>query len=145
MEKYIYIFVIVFFIVVIPVALYLVLKPMFQQNKLLNGVVNYDAFMRKFVFRVEITKEIFYARLKSHNSNDSLEYFLSDDCSVITFTRYNSKYPYKMFTEEVDESIVLRIEQIPRIMDRGNVPYLINEFFIKKFNAKPLEYRNYPF
>ena len=145
METYIYIFVIVFFVVVIPVALYLVLKPMVKCNKLLNGVVNYDAFMRRFIFRVEITKETFYAQLKTPNINDSLKYFLSDDCSIITFTRYNAKFPYEMFTEEVDESTVLRIEQIPKIMGKGNVPYLINEFFIKKFNAKPLEYSKYPF
>lgn len=145
MEKYIYFFVIIFFVVVIPFALYLVFKPVFQNNKLLNGVVNYDTFMRKIVFRIEITKEEFYFRLKTKNINDSLEYYLNDDCSVVTFTRYNSKFPYKIITEEVDESIVLRIEEIPIIMDRGKVSYLINEFFIKKFDAKPMEYRKYPF
>ena len=52
MEKYIFIFVIMFVVVVIPIALYIIFKPMFRQNKLLNGVVNYDTFMRKFVFSI---------------------------------------------------------------------------------------------
>lgn len=145
MEKYIYIWVVVFFVVIIPAALYLVLKPMLQHNKLLNGVVNYDTFMRKFVFRVELTKEELYAQLKMHNINDSLEYYLNDDYSVITFTRYNAKFPYKILIDECSGYIILKVEQIPLIMNKGIVPYCINDFFVKKFNAKPLQYGKYAF
>ena len=145
MEIYWYAFLIVFIIIVIPVALYLIFKPLYRNKQTLNGVENYDAFMRKYVFRVEMTEEEFYGRLKTKNINDTLEYCLNDDCSVVTFTRYGSKYPYKILTEEADESIILRIQQIPIITDRSNVPYLINEFFIKKFDAKPMEYSKYPF
>ena len=87
MEKYIYIYVIIFIVIVIPVSLYIIFKPMFWQNKLLNGIVNYDTFMRKFVFRIELTKEEFYSQIKICNINDILEYSLNDDCSVITFIR----------------------------------------------------------
>lgn len=142
MEKYSYIFVMVFFVVIVPVALYFIFKPTFRHNKLLNGVVNYDTFMRKFIFSIGLTKEEFYARLKLRNINDVLEYYLNDDYSIITFTIYNSKYPYKILIDEVNQSIILRVEQIP-ITSR--VQELINEFFIKKFNATPLEYSKYPF
>ncbi|MBE6789365.1 MAG: hypothetical protein E7539_06865 [Ruminococcaceae bacterium] len=145
MEKYIYIFVIIFVVIVIPVALYIIFKPMFRHNKLLNGIVNYDTFMRKFVFCISLTKEDFYAQLKIHNINDVLEYSLNEDCSVITFTRYNAKFPYKILIDEFDEVTILRVEQIQKIMDKGNVPYYINEFFIKKFNATPLEFEKYSF
>ena len=94
MEKYIYVYVAIFFVLIIPIALYLILKPMFRHNKLLNGVVNYDTFMRKYVFRIDLTNETFYTRLKAHNISDVLEYYLNDDCSVITFTMYNNKYSY---------------------------------------------------
>ena len=70
MDTYIYIFVIVFFVVAIPLALYFILKPMFQHNKLLNGVVNYDTFMRKYVFGIELTKDEFFSQLKTRNIND---------------------------------------------------------------------------
>ncbi len=147
MEEYIYIFVIViiFVVFVIPIALYIIFKPMFRQHKLLSGVVNYDTFMRKFVFCIELTKEEFYSQLKRHNNNDVLEYSLNDDCSIITFTRYNAKFPYKIQIDEFDEITILRVEQIQKIMDKGNVPYYINEFFIKKFNATPLEFQKYSF
>ena len=142
MEKYIYIFVIMFVVVVIPIALYVIFKPMFRQNKLLNGIVNYDTFMRKFVFRIEITKEEFYSQLKIRNINDVLEYSLNEDCSVITFTMYNKKYSYKIIVDDFNESIILRVEQI-QITSRP--AFHINEFFIKKFNATPSEFEKYSF
>ena len=142
MEKYIYIFVIMFVVVVIPIALYIIFKPMFRQNKLLNGIVNYDTFMRKFVFRIEITKEEFYSRLKIRNINDVLDYSLNEDCSVITFTMYNMKYSYKIMVDNFNESIILRVEQI---QITSKPAFRINDFFIKKFNATPLEFEKYSF
>ena len=142
MEKYIYIFVIMFVVVVISIALYIIFKPMFRQNKLLNGIVNYDTFMRKFVFRIEITKEEFYSRLKILNINDVLEYSLNEDCSVITFTMYNMKYSYKIMVDDFNESIILRVEQI---QITSKPAFHINDFFIKKFNATPLEFEKYSF
>ena len=142
MEKYIYIFVIMFVVVVIPIALYIIFKPMFRQNKLLNGIVNYDTFMKKFVFRIEITKEEFYSQLKIRNINDVLEYSLNEDCSVITFTMYNMKYSYKIIVDDFDESIILRVEQI---QITSKPAFRINDFFIKKFNATPLEFEKYSF
>lgn len=145
MEKYFNVFIALFFVLIAAGVLYLILKPMFRNNRLLNGVVNYDIFMRKYVFCIELTKEDFYARLKIHNINDVLEYSLNDNCSVVTFSRYNAKVPYKLLIDEFDEATVLKVEQIPQITDKCNIPYLINEFFIKKFNAKPLEYNKYSF
>ena len=141
MEKYIYIFIVVF-VVMIPIALYLILKPMFKHNKLLNGIVNYDTFMRKYVFSVALGKEEFYSQLKMKNVQDVLEYTLSNDDTVITFRLYNGKYPYKINVDAFNESIILRVEQL----SANNKPaFYINEFFIKKFNAKPLGFEKYKF
>ena len=142
MEKHFYVFAILFVVVVIPIALYIIFKPMLRQNKLLNGIVNYDTFMRKFVFRIEITKEEFYSRLKIRNINDVLEYSLNEDCSVITFVMYNMKYSYKIIVDDFNESIILRVEQI---QITSKPAFRINEFFIKIFNATPLEFEKYSF
>ena len=141
MEKHIYIFVVVF-VVMIPIALYLILKPMFKHNKLLNGIVNYDTFMKKYVFSVALGKEEFYAQLKMPNAQDVLEYTLSNDETVITFRLYNGKYPYKINVDAFNESIILRVEQLSA---NSKPAFYINEFFIKKFNAKPLDFEKYKF
>ena len=142
MEKYIYIFVIIFIVIVIPAALYIIFKSMFRQNKLLNGIVNYDTFMRKYVFYIEFSKVEFFSKLKARNINDVLEYSLNDDCSVITFTMYNRKYSYKIIVDDFRGAIILRVEQI---QPTSKVAFFINEFFIKKFNATPLEFEKYSF
>ena len=142
MGKHIYVFVVIFFVVIIPLALYLVLKPMFRHNKMLDGIVNNDAFMRKYVFRIDLTKEDFYTQLKTRNINDVLEYSLNDNCSVITFIMYSTKYSYAIKVDDFNESIVLRVEQIQAI---SRSAFIINEFFIKKFNATPLEFEKYSF
>ena len=141
MEKYIYIFIVVF-VVMIPIALYLILKPMFKHNKLLNGIVNYDTFMKKYVFSVALSKEEFYSQLKMPNVQDVLEYTLSNDGTVITFRLYNGKYPYKINVDAFNESIILRVEQLSA---NSKPAFYINEFFIKKFNAKPLDFEKYKF
>ena len=140
MEKYIYIFVV--FVVIIPIALYLILKPMFKHNKLLNGIVNYDTFMKKYVFSVALGKEEFYSQLKTPNAQDVLEYTLSNDDTVITFRLYNGKYPYKINVDAFNESIILRVEQLSA---NSKPAFYINEFFVKKFNAKPLDFEKYKF
>ena len=142
MEKYSYIFLIIFVVVVIPIALYLILKSMFQHAKLLNGIVNYDTFMKKYVFSIALKKEAFYSQLKKYNVNDVLEYDLSDDCSVITFKMYSGKYPYKIYVDTLNESIILKVEQIAVT---GKPAFYINEFFIKKFDAVPLDFEKYEF
>ena len=141
MEKYIYIFIVVF-VVMIPIALYLILKPVFKHNKLLNGIVNYDTFMRKYVFSVALGKEEFYSQLKMTNVQDVLEYTLSNDGTVITFRLYNGKYPYKINVDAFNESIILRVEQLSA---NSKPAFYINEFFVKKFNAKPLDFEKYKF
>ena len=141
MEKYIYIFIVVF-VVMIPIALYLILKPVFKHNKLLNGIVNYDTFMKKYVFSVALSKEEFFSQLKMPNVQDVLEYTLSNDGTVITFRLYNGKYPYKINVDAFNESIILRVEQLSA---NSKPAFYINEFFIKKFNAKPLDFEKYKF
>ena len=141
MDKCIYIFVIIFALM-IPLVLFFILKPMLKHNKLLNGIVNYDTFMKKYVFSITLKKEDFYAQLKMPNVQDILEYTLSDDYTVITFKLYNGTYPYKIDVESFDKSIVLRVEQLSA---NSKPAFYINEFFIKKFSAKPLDFEKYKF
>ena len=115
---------------------------MFQQRKLLNGVVNYDIFMRRFVFSIDSTREEFYSKLKIHNVDDVLEYEFDEQNSVVTFTVHSRQFAYKIKVDEYEQIAILRAEQVPFV---SKVTYHINAFFIKKFNAEPIDYRSYGF
>jgi len=52
------------------------------------------------------------------------------------------KYSYKIIVDDFNESIILRVEQI---QVTSKPAFYINEFFIKKFNATPLEFEKYSF
>lgn len=139
MEGYRYLFVILFMLVILPAALYLVLKPMFRDIKVRRGIVNYDTHMRKFVFTVEETKAEVYLKLRLSNIYDVLRYDFDEENAVITFYRNHAKFPYRISFYELDGTMILKIEQISPTMDKDNLPYFINEFFIKKLDAKPID------
>lgn len=113
----------------------------FRHNKQINGTFNHDMFMRKFVFRIDLDEAEFFARLKMRNVNDVLDYFLNDDCSVITFKMYNVEFQYGMSVNMYNEYRVLKVEQISVMPQKST--FYINDFFIKKFDAKPLEFSKY--
>ncbi|MBQ8546061.1 MAG: hypothetical protein IJ437_03870 [Clostridia bacterium] len=101
---------------------------------------NTDAFTRKFIFNVQLTKEEFLIKLKIPNVNDTLEYELNDECSIITFKKDFSKISYNLKVIEINKELQIRVEQIPVFYENTNIPFLINEFFISKFNATPVEF-----
>ena len=142
MEKFAYIFIVLLGVMFVLLAFYFIFRPMVRQQKMLNGVVNYDPFMRKFVFRIDGTKDLFGSELNMHNVNDTLEYSLSNDRTVITFLMYHGKFEYEMLIDEFDGFIILRLQQLCL---SGRVSFHINEFMIRKFQAKPLEWTNYHF
>ena len=135
-----YLFVLAF-LITIPVSIYLIFRPAARQRQVSSGVINYDAFMKKFCFSIDATKQEVYSQLNLPNVYDVLEYDLDEENDVITFKRYvGGRYPYRIFVDEVEGCHILWVEQFPLVMGGGNVPYLINEFFIKKLGAKPIDY-----
>ncbi len=144
MEYYYVILIFIAIIVLVPLAIYVIFKPMIRQNKLLNSVCNYDSLMRNFVFKVDLSKDCFFRQLKTHNVNDVMQYRLNEDLSVITFMRNYTEMSYSIKLKSFENSIVLKIEQAT-LIGKSNMPYYVNEFWIKKFNAEPLEYEKYAF
>lgn len=128
------------FLIAIPVSLYLILRPAARQRQVSSGVINYDTFMKKFCFSIDMTKEQVYSQLNLPNVHDVLEYELDEHNAVITFKRYSGRYSYKITFDNVDGCHILWVEQIS-LISGANVPYLINEFFIKKLDAKPVAYK----
>ena len=111
-----------------------------KYRKITHNVNNTDAFTRKFIFNVQLTKEEFLIKLKIPNVNDKLEYELNDECTIITFKKDFSKISYNLEVIEIDKELQICVEQIPIFYGKTNIPFLINEFFISKFNAMPVKY-----
>lgn len=121
-------------------AFLLIFSHIKKYQKITHNVNNTDAFTRKFIFNVQLTKEEFLIKLKIPNVNDKLEYELNDECTIITFKKDFSKISYNLKVIEIDKELQIRVEQIQIFYGKTNIPFLINEFFISKFNAKPIKY-----
>ncbi len=143
MENYISIFgMVLFILVIVAVIYYIVINPLVKQNRDLNGIVNYDAFMRRFVFQITLTKEECFQALKIPNACDVLEYSVSEEQSSITFIKYGSHVSYALEITPCEGYSILICKQITPIA-AASVLYKVNSFWIKKINAVPLSHSSY--
>ena len=131
------------FVVLIPIALYFILAPMFIERKISNGIRNQDAFSRIYLFKVNYPKQEFVSLLNIANTSDGLEYVFDNKTMVITFSKYGANIPYTVFIKECDGGCYVKLTKNVLIGDRSNIPYQINEFMRKKFGAELLPYEKY--
>ena len=121
-------------------CLYIIFRPMYKNREITNGILNFDGSMRKFVFRIDLSKDEFFSKLKSRNACDTMEYSLNADLTGITFKELGSRLEYGIEIIPCDGYLILRVKQISLLYGKTNIPYHVNEFWICKFNAKPIDY-----
>ena len=132
-------FVIIFLFVLIPAVLWIILNNTIRRRELSNGVVNHDPMKQIYVYRINMTEGEFWTRLRRHNDNDPLEYCLDERNMDITFSMLGS-VTYKMSIEKREEYLVLQIRDASFFSGKSQVHLLVNEFWITKFGAIPLDY-----
>lgn len=101
-----------------------------------SGIINTDTFMRKFVFKVHLTRDEIISALAMRNVNDELLCYFNTDQSCIQFSEYNSNREYFYTIQSVDGYSILYFSQIALIGSKSSIPYKINPFIIKKLDAE---------
>ena len=130
-------------VILIPVVLYFILAPMLREEKISNNVRNQDTFSQEYLFKVNYTKNEFLQKLNIPNIYDVLEFTFDNNTMTITFSKYNAKIPYTVTIKESENGCYIRLTKKVFIGDRSNIPFQINEFMIKKFDAELLPYKEY--
>ena len=138
-----FIFLALAIVILIPVVLYFIFAPMFREKKISNNVRNQDIFSQEYLFKVNYTKNEFLQKLNIPNAHDVLEFTFDNNTMTITFSKYNAKIPYLVTIKELENGCYIRLTKKVFIGDRSNIPYYINEFMIKKFDAELLPYEEY--
>lgn len=138
-----FIFLAVAFLILIPVVLYFILFPKLREREISNGIRNQDEFSQNYLFKVNCSKQNFLQKMNAANVLDLLEYTFDLDTKTITFSKYGANIPYTVFIKEFDGGCYIKLTKNVLIGDRSNIPYQINEFMIKKFNAELLPYEEY--
>lgn len=109
-----------------------------------NGIVNHDPMVRKFVYKVELTRDEIIGILLSTKFNDKLTCTFDPDLSTITFNELLYSEKYYLVTEKQDSLTILKLEQIAASR-RSQIKYKLNPFIVDKLNAHPLPFSEYEF
>jgi len=105
-----------------------------------GDVVNYDQFMRKFVYRVNVSHQRAVELLNTVNAADELSCTFDFENSIIRFSEYGSHRDYYFQILEHNGYSVLRLEQVERIGMKGTVPLKLNPFIVAKLQAEVIPY-----
>ena len=139
------IFAIIFFAFLAPLVLAIVLPVYKNHNKATGGVINYDFFMRKFVFKVNLSKEDIINRLSSTRSADDLICTVDLENSVIKIAENGSGTNYRFQIREDIGFSVLKLEQTGLLGGQNNVPYKLNPFMVNKLQAEIIPFSEHTF
>ncbi len=139
----VWIFVIFFFAILIPLILGIVIPIYKNHHKATGDIINYDSSMRKFVYKVYLSREEIIKALKIKNVRDVLTCTLDLDRSVIRLEEYGSRREYYFDVQEEDRFSILKLEQVALIGMQSYVPYKLNCFMINKINAEIIPFSHY--
>lgn len=137
---YVFLFVLVMFLAFGSVI------PMHKKHReVSNGIINYDSVMRKFVYKVYLSRQEIITLLKSKNEIDELTCTFNDDETVIKISEYGSNRKYYFQVQELNGFSLLKLEQVSIIGMQSRVPFKLNPFLVEKLNAEIVPFSQYKF
>ncbi len=130
-------------LIVFSLALVFTLSMHKNNNVATDGVINYDYAARKFVYKVNLTRDEIISILQTIRSDDALTCTFDSDMSTMIFSDLwdHEKY-YLVVQNDVDFSI-LRLERVGLSSRRSQIKYKLNPFIVSKLNAEAVPFSEY--
>ena len=138
-------FAVFFFVILIPLVLGITIPIYKNHSKVTGGVTNYDSYMRKFVYKINLSNREIINLLNTKNDIDELSCDFDLEKSVIRFSEYGSHRDYYFQVQECNGFSVLRLEQVALIGMQSHVPYKLNPFIVSKLQAEIVPFSQYSF
>ena len=139
------IFVAIFFLFSIPLVLAIIIPVCQSHKKATGNVINYDSMMRKYVYKVDMSREQFINTLKNTTASDELSCDFDLERSVIKFSEYGSSREYHFQIQECDGFSILRLEQVALLGMSSHIPLKLNPFLVRKLQAEIIPFSQYGF
>lgn len=134
-----------FFAIFVPLVLEIVIPIYKSHYKAAGSIINYDTFMRKFVYKVNLSSEDIINLLKIQNDIDELSCSFDFEKAVIKFSEYGSHRDYYFQVQECNGFSILKLEQVALIGMSSHVPYKLNPFMVRKLQAEIIPFSQYGF
>ena len=122
-------------------AFWLVMKPILDDNRVRGKVLNFSEGMKEYYFLLEQGKEETEAALTGQQMQTALEYSFSPEEESIRFRKDSEEADYRLRFCEDGGKNYLSVSRVAEEREKGNIPYLVNAFFIKGLNAAPVDCR----
>ncbi len=118
------------FVLIAPVVIYIAISVHKKHSQSTGDIINYDAFMNKYVYKVPMTKSEIISTLNVRNVADELSCNLDQERAVMVFSDYDDSIEYFFFIQEQDGVSILKLQQVsaPIMYTRSYIPYKLNPF-----------------
>ncbi|MBQ8145169.1 MAG: hypothetical protein IJ039_00140 [Clostridia bacterium] len=114
-----------------------------KNNVATDGVINYDYAARKFVYKVNLTRDEIISILQTVRSDDALTCTFDSDTSTMIFSDLWDREKYYLVVQKDIDFSVLRLERIGLSTRRSQIKYKLNPFIISKLNAEAVPFAEY--
>ena len=139
------IYCIFFFCILTPLVLGIIV-PMFRKHyKITDGVVNYDMYMRKFVYKTALKRDDIIDALSKQDDIDELSCQFDLESNTVVISEYGSHSEYFFRIEEYDGFCILRLNQTSVFAMSSRVPFKLNPFIVSRLQAELLPFSQYTF
>ena len=103
-----------FFLLMIPLVLGIIIPTIRSHRKTTGKTVNYDAMMRVFMYRIQMSEEAIINTLKAKSSMDELSCEFDFERSIVKISEYGSSRDYYYTIQTYDVYSVLILAKIAR-------------------------------
>lgn len=131
------------FVVLAPIVLSIIIPVHKEHERATGHVVNYDPTMRKFVYKVYLSKEDILTALNTPHIADELTCLLDREQSTVVFSEYGSHIEYWFAIQESEGFSIISLHQIPFITMGSYIPLKLNPFMVQKLKAEIVPFSQY--
>lgn len=140
-----YLFYILFFVIISVLSLCTIIPIFKRHHKTTGAIINYNATMSKYVYKVNMKSDDIIEKLKCKNIDDELSCTIDLANSVMIFSDDNDTREYHYCIQESSDYSVLKLEKVSLISMKSQIPYKLNPYMVRKLHAEMLPYSDNSF
>ena len=140
-----YIVLVIIFLIIFCLMAIMIYAELKKHREVTGDIVNYDSFMRKFVYKINLNREEVIQLLCNGNEYDDITCEFDSSNSIMKFFEYGSNKEYFIGIKEYDGFSILRLEQVSYIGMKSYIHYKLNPFMVRKLHAEIVPFSEYGF
>ena len=127
----------------VVMAMFAIMKPIMDDEKVRGKVLNFSEGMRDYYFLLAGSRAQTEEARAGPMEGTSVAYSYLPEEESVRFRKENVEADYRLRFFESEGKTYLRVSRVAEEREKGNIPYLINAFFIRDLHARPVDCRQF--